>query len=325
MATDTALRPDARERQATDVPADAAPAGAAAAAGEHRLTHILVATDGAPNSDAALVLGWVIAERTQARMDVVTTYQRLPAHPAEVAPPVEEPDLERMLREDLCDRVQRQLVRVGVSVPPDRLLLRTGHPGATVIRTAEETGVQLVVLGLRPHGVVQRVLGPETALHIIHGASVPVLAVANRLRWLPPRAVVAVDFSDSSARAAQTTMDLLGSGGSVVLAHVAPRTTIPFAAPTSWEETLGGGLAERLHAFERRLRVPSGMTVERVILRGDPASEIMALTERARAELIATGSHGRSAAGRALLGSVATALLRDAGCSVLVVPPTARG
>ena len=310
MHTDTAQRTTGFGR----------PAATAPIPGGRSLAKLLVATDGGPHSDAALVLGSVIAQRAQAAMDVLTTYQWLPRPPAEPAELAEAPELERMLRDDLRERVLCQLVRAGVPVAPEHLLLRTGHPGETVVRTAEETGAQLIVLGLRPHGLAQRVFGPETALHVVHTARVPVLAVANRLRWLPPRAVVAVDFSESSARAVHTAIDLLGTGGGLVLVHVAPRSSVPFDASAAWQESPAGGLADRLHSFEHGLRIPAGLTVEHVILLGDPAAEILALTARAHAELIVTGSHGRSAAGRALLGSVATALLRNAGCSVLVAP-----
>ena len=41
------------------------------------------------------------------------------------------------------------------------------------------------------------------------------------------------------------------------------------------------------------------------------------------ADLVVVGTHGRGGAARALLGSVAEAVVRDAGCSVLVIPPLA--
>ena len=303
----------------------ARPAGATGPAPSGRsLTRILAATDGAPDSEAALVLAWTVARRAQARLDVLTVHQPLPAVGAEFAPPADEPELERALRQDLRERVERQMRHAGVAPPPEGLLVRTGWPGKMIVSAAEETGAGLIVMGLRPHGIVQRLLGPETALEVARSARVPVLAVANGLRWLPPRAVVAVDFSDSSARAAQAAIDLLGGGGAVVLAHVTPRASIPFAAPSSWEETIPGGTAGRLQEFARRLAIPAGVTVQAVTLRGSPAQEILSLAERTRAELIAAGSHGRSAAGRMLLGSVSTALLRGAGCSVLVAPEGGR-
>jgi nucleotide-binding universal stress UspA family protein len=39
------------------------------------------------------------------------------------------------------------------------------------------------------------------------------------------------------------------------------------------------------------------------------------------ADVVVVGSHGRTGAARALLGSVAEAVVRDSHCSVLVIPP----
>lgn len=52
---------------------------------------------------------------------------------------------------------------------------------------------------------------------------------------------------------------------------------------------------------------------------GSPAAEIAAEQERAGADLIVIGTHGRGTLGRALLGSVASAVLRTASYSLLVV------
>jgi hypothetical protein len=53
------------------------------------------------------------------------------------------------------------------------------------------------------------------------------------------------------------------------------------------------------------------------IVTGDPATELLQLAERERAELVASGTHGAGFVERMLVGSVATALLRRATCMVL--------
>ena len=52
---------------------------------------------------------------------------------------------------------------------------------------------------------------------------------------------------------------------------------------------------------------------------GDAAAEIVKTATDWPADLIVIGSHGRGRIERALLGSVADAVLRDARCPVLVV------
>jgi len=57
---------------------------------------------------------------------------------------------------------------------------------------------------------------------------------------------------------------------------------------------------------------------------GDPADAILDKARTWRADLIAVGTHGRSALGRVVLGSVSLKLIREAPCSVRVVRPSRR-
>jgi nucleotide-binding universal stress UspA family protein len=54
---------------------------------------------------------------------------------------------------------------------------------------------------------------------------------------------------------------------------------------------------------------------------GDPARTLLALARRSRASLVVVGTHGRSRAAGIVLGGVATTLLHEAPCPVLVARP----
>ncbi|MFP5213384.1 MAG: universal stress protein [Acidobacteriota bacterium] len=58
-----------------------------------------------------------------------------------------------------------------------------------------------------------------------------------------------------------------------------------------------------------------------VILRGDPASEIVNYIRREDIDLVVMGTHGRKGLDRALFGSVAEAVVREAPVPVLTVNP----
>ena len=60
------------------------------------------------------------------------------------------------------------------------------------------------------------------------------------------------------------------------------------------------------------------ITVEHVLLEGDPATEITDHAAAVGADLIVVGTHGRTGLNRLLLGSVAEHVLRAAPCPVLV-------
>jgi nucleotide-binding universal stress UspA family protein len=78
-----------------------------------------------------------------------------------------------------------------------------------------------------------------------------------------------------------------------------------------------------LQRSREQLHIPDGMTVETVVLQGDPATEVLTFATGMNADLIATGSHGHGFVARMLVGSVATSIVRCSTCSVLVVPHAA--
>lgn len=68
-----------------------------------------------------------------------------------------------------------------------------------------------------------------------------------------------------------------------------------------------------------RRRLPAGTAAMDFIADGSPADEIVKAAKQWPADLIVIGSHGRSGLQRALLGSVAEGVMRQAPCPVLVV------
>jgi nucleotide-binding universal stress UspA family protein/quercetin dioxygenase-like cupin family protein len=64
--------------------------------------------------------------------------------------------------------------------------------------------------------------------------------------------------------------------------------------------------------------------VEHRLAEGDPAAEVLRLSEASRCDLIVLGTHGRTGLVRLLTGSVAEEVLRKAECPVLVVKAPVR-
>jgi nucleotide-binding universal stress UspA family protein len=63
----------------------------------------------------------------------------------------------------------------------------------------------------------------------------------------------------------------------------------------------------------------NNVQVHHVLLAGDPVSSILGFAEERAFDLIVIGTHGRRAAARFLLGSVAESVVRMAPCPVLTV------
>jgi nucleotide-binding universal stress UspA family protein len=65
--------------------------------------------------------------------------------------------------------------------------------------------------------------------------------------------------------------------------------------------------------------VDAKISVQHVLLEGEPATEIVQYARDAGIDLIVMGTHGRTGLERLLMGSVAEKVMREAPCSVLVV------
>ncbi len=73
------------------------------------------------------------------------------------------------------------------------------------------------------------------------------------------------------------------------------------------------------HLQSYQANLPGHSEIE--IVTGDPAQEIIRLTNIYHADLIIIGSRGLTGVKRILQGSVSSQVVEDAPCSVLVVKP----
>lgn len=270
---------------------------------------LLIATDGRPAADGAIIVGRSIANRDHEPQELVAVeaLERLD----------ERPDA-TIVQHDLPLRLAQQRART-TDVRRDTwpLSIAYGSPGSTIAELADHTQRRLIVLGLHVHARRDRWLGRETVLQVIHRASCPVLAVDSNRRTIPRRTLLAIDFSPSSIAAAAEALRVIGDTGPVYFAHVMPRTAVPFDSgpPPTYEPDV----RMRLALLERGLDLPPNVDTRLVVLRGDPANELLAFAEQEGIELIATGSHGQGFLRGSVIGSVPTALVRAAQCSVLVM------
>ena len=165
-----------------------------------------------------------------------------------------------------------------------------------ILGYAERQDAALIVMGLRHHGVVDRVLRDETTVTVARRAHGAVLAVVPSLQGLPRRAIVGIDFGPASIRAARAALDVLvrpARTNTLVLRLVyVDRSGVDGAH----EDTAGAALIKRLGveaAFEqlvRELGAPPGVRVEFVTRHGSVAEELLGCADESRADLIAIGS-----------------------------------
>lgn len=196
-------------------------------------------------------------------------------------------------------------------------LVLYGSAGREIAREATATGVDLIVMGAQGRSRLERVLLGSTARGVLRHAAVDTL-VAREDSPIQ-RIVVATDFEEPSMRAVRKAAQIAQRhGAQVTLAHVVETNLYAEAMRDEAHDT-----ATRLKLAEEKLQRMSaadlaGKAATRVVL-GRASVELPRIAGDAHAQLLVVGSHGSSAAERALIGSVAEAVVERAPCSVLVV------
>lgn len=131
------------------------------------------------------------------------------------------------------------------------------------------------------------------------------------------------DFSEMSRNALRFAGGLAREHGSrIIILHVLIPPIVAYGegfAPADPDE-----LANEARAELESLEVPElDLHVERRLVEGDPAPEILHVADEVHADLIVLGTHGRRGLSRLLLGSVAEQVIRRARCPVISVSGTA--
>jgi nucleotide-binding universal stress UspA family protein len=215
-----------------------------------------------------------------------------------------------------------------------------GYTPDVILNTAHKEGSTLIAMSTHGRsGLLRWTLG-SVAERVARASQIPLLLVRSFRRSakgdLEPqmpeelpfkRILVAMDGSATAMSVvtpAQKFAQLYNS--EMLVAHVRP----PFIPPgpmlpgmeaalpllqtpplTAAEDTTTEKAAER---FEH-----AGLKTRRLTVEGEPASEILALSDSEHADLIAMGTHGRTGFTRWALGSVAERILRHAEVPLLLV------
>ncbi len=293
---------------------------------EHLLDgRILLATDGSASADGAAGLVAELCRRGPCKVSVLAVFE-----PAPMPVPSADPSLAAMttmagdaaLRDEFFARVEHQMARCFKGCPARPLERAEGSPVRSIVEAAAAAEADLIVTGLRVHSLMDRLVGDETALRVTRAADRPVFAVAPTLTQMPRRAVVGIDFSRACMRAAAVAAGMLAHGGTLTLLHARPRLDLAAASDDGIDTAYASGVTAALEGLRSAIASGHpGLTVDVERRDGEAAAAIMNFAIAAKADFVAVGRHRRNAIAHAVLGSVATSLLRKATMSVLVLPP----
>jgi nucleotide-binding universal stress UspA family protein len=191
----------------------------------------------------------------------------------------------------------------------------------TVTDVAMERTAHAIVVGTGQHGALGRLVYGERAVQIARLADCPVVVVPPNAAAGPVTdAIVAVDFSPASQRAAQFAIDMLADEGRLTLVHVKSAVNLSEESAGWWDDAYERRAADLFRRFAASLRPERGITIATHLLHGDVAPQLLALAREKGAGLIACGARRHSFVERMLLGSVSTELIRRADCTVVVMP-----
>jgi nucleotide-binding universal stress UspA family protein len=289
---------------------------------------VIVATDGGPSAAHAARAASLVAAAWHVPVEVLMVDTLEEPRVGSVALGLEPP----ILRADRDgDRRRQDVKRTAGRELADiewRLVRRDGSAAAEIAREASLRHASLVVLGHgAPTALAAIVHGGNVALRAIRRVTCPVLVVHEWWSELPTHVVVGMDFSVSSVWAAEVAARFVKPGGRLDVVHVAPLGAHREAGREREYEEWADDRLEHVRALlqrathaEIRLFTSEGAVAAQLRLCLGTPREALLVVGTPREALLVVGDSGLGRLERLLVGSVTTAIVRDAGVSVLAVP-----
>jgi nucleotide-binding universal stress UspA family protein len=225
-----------------------------------------------------------------------------------------------------------ELREAGIVVTTRVSSIHAGNPGRAILAEVSALNADAIVIGSHAYGTVGRALFGSVADYVVRHATIPVLVCtgqANR-QWpadRPRRLLVPLDGSALAEAALEPARQLaLAIGASVDLVGVVDlgsAAVSPHSMPLhAFLETLAAETRAELERLAETLREQHVMADVQAPV-GTPERAITQLAEQLETDIIVLASHGRGGVARALVGSVAHAIVQRATVPVLLVQPAA--
>lgn len=291
------------------------------------LKTILAATDLSSASALAVDRGLMLARNHHAKYTLIHALGSDVTHAlrsiASAAPNIEELShkILEQTRQHMHDMVSQCPNRQNVDV---ELVIQADSATTAIPAYAKQIHADLLVVGAHGTGLVQRTLIGSTATRLVRQAHCPVLVVKQPAHDGYRRALVAVDFSALSTVNIEL-VQRLAPNAHLVLVHA---FEVPFegkmqmagvseAAIAGYREEARVRASAELEALAKQCQLPEGQYTV-VASHGLAASDILALEQKYRCDLVVLGKHGTHATTELFLGSVTQRVLAGSQSDVLV-------
>ena len=281
---------------------------------------VLVAMKPYDGFDAALAMAKWIAREQSRPLHAVTVIEPHDTLAIAAGVPVVADHYHNEERSAIADLLEERLSHDTDHELEQHVEVLEGPAAQSIVDLAHDREARAIVVGTGQHNPIGRFVYGERAVQISRLSDRPVVVVPSGAKVGPVReAIVAVDFSPASQRAARFALDLVADDGELVLVHVKSAVNLSDEGAGWWEEAYTKRTTDLFRRFTALLRPGRGIRVTTRLLHGDVADSILAYA-RHDAGLIACGGRQHSFIERMLLGSVSTQLIRRAECPVVIVP-----
>ena len=234
---------------------------------------------------------------------------------------------EESLKREAEELLRAESARLEQAGWPSTAEVRFGSPAAEIVKAAEDSNADLILLGSRGTSDLKHLLMGGVSHNVLHYAPCSVLLVRHPSHIpleAPWHVLIAYDDSEPAKRA----MELCASLPLAVSDEVTTLTVLPLVTmfrqdirqrlSPFWHQKKQAALAALRAATDAVQWSTSEVAAE---LREGPnvSQEILNAAERLESDLIMLGDKGAGAFEKLLLGSVTNRTARHAGCAVWVV------
>jgi nucleotide-binding universal stress UspA family protein len=296
---------------------------------------ILVAIDDSEPAKVALALGARLAREHDGELILCHCVNWLPliaeleSTGAVIDP---KPTIDRLMHEaeSLLHEAAQEAQRLG-TVAKRHLL--EGDPAKSILGLAGKLHCSLIAIGTHARSELGLLFIGSTTDAVLRGSSIPVLTVRSGTIVGDPtrncfeRIVVGADESEPGNAAVATVIGHAAAQGRHVLFCSVVDIDSVVGARGYYDTAIHAGLYDDAQRVVDRAVTEArahDIAAEGRIAEGSASRALVAVAKRENADLIVTGSHGRSGARRVFLGSVAETVVRTSPVPVLVVRSAAR-
>jgi nucleotide-binding universal stress UspA family protein len=267
---------------------------------------ILLCTDGFSHTVRGLHLGTRVARAAASSVDILAVVENS-----------REKEIRRLVEAAAAD-----LEETGI---PVTIHQRTGRIAEEVIRQAQATPYDLLIIGSRGRRGVVRLLLGSVALHVTGHAPASVLVVKGRARDLKrflvcssagPMSERTIRFAGRLARSLEASVTLLHVMSQLPLAGDAALDDLEASA----EELIQRNSPEGVHLGQMlNLLAADGVVTRAVVRHGLVREEIIAEAQEGQYDLLVTGAHVTPGLNARLVDDLSADILLAANRPVLVV------